>query len=99
MQSVTRIELTKKSETFGVSDRLLFGCSTSVGAVCTINDNRVSLARGDTSGLQFVFTLSSTNHSSDSGLYEVTVQGTHPGSGTTLLKKEFRLQVDPGETC
>ena len=35
LQPVTRIELMKESEIFGVSDLLLFACDTSVGAEMT----------------------------------------------------------------
>ena len=98
VQPVTRIELVKIGEVFGVNNALLYACDTEVGAVCRINDNRVTLARGNRPGLQFVFTLSNTVYSNDSGLYEVIVMGTNPADGSnTELNKRFRLQVDQGE--
>ena len=100
VQPDTRIELMKISETFGISDVLLFACDTVEGAECTTNDNRVTLSRGNRLGLQFVFTLSHTIHNNDSGLYEVTVRGTNPADGSsTELKKRFRLQVGPGKSA
>ena len=100
VQSVTRIELVRLSEMFGVSDVLLHACNTAEGAECVTNNNRVTLSRGNRLGLQFVFTLHNTIQYSDSGLYEVTVRGINPADGSsTVLKKTFRLQVSPGKVA
>jgi hypothetical protein len=68
---------------------LLFTCRTDQGVPCVINDNRLSLSRGD--GLDYLFTLSNASQE-DSGTYEVVVEGTHPATGSLItIKKSFHL--------
>lgn len=96
-QVLTRVKLLRINNEFGASNDLLFSCSTTEGAECTINDNRVSLNRGNKPGLEFRFTLDGAQMS-DNSSYRVIVVGTHPGTGVeTRLIKNFSLQVDPGE--
>ena len=98
MQDITSIKLRKINEQFGVSNMLLFSCDTYQGAVCVINNHRLSLNRGRDPGLEFVFSLNNTVHNSDAGLYEVTVEGTNPVTNSlSTLTKRFRLEVTPGE--
>jgi hypothetical protein len=67
----------------------LFTCRADQGAPCIINDNRLSLSRGD--GLDYIFTLSNATQE-DSGIYEVVVEGTHPATGSLItIKKSFHL--------
>jgi hypothetical protein len=51
-----------------------------------INDNRLSLSRGD--GLDYIFTLSNTCQE-DSGIYEVVVEGIHPATGSLITIKKW----------
>ena len=90
-QTITRIKLTKINKPINLPNTLLFTCSTNQGATCIVNDNRLSLNRGN--GLDFVFTLSNAVHD-DSGAYEVVVEGTHPATSSLItLKKKFQLNV------
>ena len=90
-QELTRVNLWKINNEFGVPDELLFSCSTDEGAVCTINNPRVSWSRGRDPGLEFIFTLSLNV---DTSIYEVIVMRTDPSTGTTAqLRKRFYLQV------
>ena len=98
-QELTRVNLWKINDEFGVPDELLFSCSTTEGAVCTINNPRVSWSRGRDPGLEFKFTLTNTStvQTNDSSLYKVIVMKSDPKTGTTTeLKKRFYLQVLPG---
>ena len=90
-QAITRIKLTKINEQLNLPNTLLFTCTTNQGATCIVNDNRLSLNRGN--GLDFIFTLSNAVHD-DSGLYEVVVEGTHPATSSLItIKKSFRLNI------
>ena len=72
----------------------LFTCRTDQGASCWINDNRLSLSRGD--GLDYIFTLSNASQE-DAGIYEVVVEGTHPATGSLItFKKSFHLIIGTG---
>ena len=56
-----------------------------------MNDDRVSLSRGDS--LEFMFTLSNTRQD-DSGVYEVVVEGTHPATSSLItIKKSFHINI------
>ena len=90
-QTITRIKLTKINEHSNFPNILLFTCSTDQGAVCVMNDDRVSLSRGDS--LEFMFTLSNTSQD-DSGVYEVVVEGTHPATSSLItIKRSFHLII------
>ena len=92
-QQVTRVTLKKVNQDFGVSNELLLSCATSQTTTCS--RGRVLLNRGRDSGseLDFVFTLSNVRHDNDPGLYEVTVEGTHPATGSlTTITKRFQLE-------
>ena len=96
-QTIERVMLWRINRDFRVPDSLIFSCSTAEGAQCYANDTRVSLSRGDKPGLQFRFTLSSTQLS-DNSSYRVIVIRRHPGTGAEMnLMKNFDLRVDPGE--
>ena len=90
-QEVSRVILRKIQFETGSSE-LLLSCATSQTAC---SRGRVSLNRdGDSrSELSFDFALSNTVHDSDSGLYEVIVEGTHPVTGSlTTITKQFQLE-------
>ena len=90
-QVITLIKMTKINEQPNIPNTLLFACSTNQGATCFINDDRLSLNRGD--GLHFIFTISNA-HQNDSGVYEVAVEGIHPATGSFVtIKKKFRLDI------
>ena len=97
-QEVTEIRLSKRiSETENV---LLYSCETNSQEACqTQPDRRVSLDRGSGASLNFIFTLSDTIHSNDSGRYDVIVYKNDPrvqsGSFTTITKT-FLVHVNPG---
>lgn len=91
-QELDRVMLWKINEQFGVNNELMFLCGTADGAVCTINDPRVSLSRGNKPGLQFSFALSSTRNT-DSSSYRVIVLGRHPQGVETELTKGFHLII------
>ena len=94
-QEITRIKFLKINNESS-RDLLLFSCSTNQGQACVINDDRLSLNRGN--GLNFVFTLSNT-HQSDSGVYEVVIEGTHPATSSLItIKKRFHLNIGPGKS-
>ena len=46
-QEITRVKLTKINGQSNLPNTLLFTCHTDHGAPCLINDNRLSLSRGD----------------------------------------------------
>ena len=76
-----------------VNNELLLSCATSQTTACS--RGRVFLNRDSDSSseLTFKFTLSNAFHDSDSGLYEVIVEGTHPATGSlTTITKRFQLQ-------
>ena len=59
-----------------------------------MNDNRLSLDRGD--GLDFIFTLSNARQK-DSGEYEIAVEGSHPATSSLIvIKKTFKLHTLSG---
>lgn len=94
-QQITRITLTKKN---AGSDGVLYDCGTAANAgPCLQSDARVRLTRGGATMMEFVFTLSETDHGDDSGLYEVSVTKIHPRTGSASdLTKQFQLIVNPG---
>lgn len=92
-QQLSRVILRKLQSETG-SNELLLSCATSQTTACT--RGRVSLNRGNTSDssseLSFNFILSNALHDSDSGLYEIIVEGTHPATGSlTKITKRFQL--------
>ena len=90
-QEITRVKLTKINGQSNLPNTLLFTCRTDRGAPCLINDNRLSLSRGD--GLDYIFTLSNASQE-DAGIYEVVVEGTHPATGSLIaFKKSFHLSI------
>ena len=90
-QTITRIKLTKINKQPNLPDIPLFTCGINEGATCFINDDRLSLDRGD--GLDFIFTLSNA-HQEDSGVYEIVIEGSHPAtSSLTTVKKIFHLDI------
>ena len=90
MQEITRVNLMKINEQFGVDDVQLLSCPTSQRTLCS--NGRVSLDRGRDPGYEFVFTLSNAVDG-DAGPYEVVVEVKHPSTGSiTQLKKRFRLE-------
>ena len=90
-QAITRVKLTKINGQSNFPNTLLFTCRTDQGASCLINDNRLSLSRGD--GLDYIFTLSNANQE-DAGIYEVVMEGTHPDYGSLItFKKSFHLSI------
>ena len=90
VQEITRVNLMKINEQFGVDDVQLLSCPISQTTLCS--NGRVSLDRGRDPGHEFVFTLSNTVDN-DTGLYEVVVEGRHPStSSLTQLRKRFRLE-------
>ena len=90
-QAITRVKLTKINGQSNLPNTLLFTCRTDQGASCLVNDNRLSLSRGD--GLDYNFTLSNASQE-DAGIYEVVVEGTHPATGSLItFKKSFHLLI------
>ena len=90
-QAITRVKLTKINGQSNLPNTLLFTCRTDQGASCWINDNRLSLSRGD--GLDYNFTLSNASQE-DAGIYEVVVEGTHPATGSLItFNKNFHLII------
>ena len=91
-QEIIRVNLRKINDQFGVPVELLFSCNTDEGAVCTINNPRVSWSRGrdPRPGLEFNFILSNITLNIDTSIYEVIVMTTDPRTGIiTELKKTF----------
>ena len=90
-QAITRVKLTKINGQSNLPNTLLFTCRTDQGASCLVNDNRLSLSRGD--GLDYIFTLSNASQE-DAGIYEVVVEGPHPETGSLItIKKSFHLII------
>ena len=90
-QAITRVKFTKINGQSNLPNTLLFTCRTDQGASCFINDNRLSMSRGD--GLDYIFTLSNASQE-DAGIYEVVVEGTHPATGSLItIKKSFHLNI------
>ena len=90
-QEITRVKFTKINGQSNLPNTLLFTCRTDQGASCLINDNQLSLSRGD--GLDYIFTLSNASPE-DAGIYEVVVEGTHPAIGSLItFKKSFHLNI------
>ena len=93
-QEVSRIRLRKLQ--FGIvsNAELLLSCATSQTTGCS--RGRVILNRdsdSSSSELNFNFILSNAHPESDSGLYEVIVEGTHPATGSfTTITKKFQLE-------
>ena len=66
-------------------------CSTNQGEACNTSDERLSLDKGN--GLDFILTLLNTTKT-DSGMYKVVVQGTHPRTGgSTKITKTIHLEI------
>ena len=91
-QAITRIKLRKiNNEQSNLPNTLLLTCRTDQGAACVINDERLSLYKGD--GLDFILVLSNS-HQNDSGIYEVVVEGTHPATSSLItVKKIFHVDI------
>ena len=90
-QTITRIKLSKINEQSNLPNTLLFSCGTNKGATCFINDDRLSLDRGN--GLDFIFTLSNARQE-DFGVYEVLVEGNHPATSSLItIKKSIHLNA------
>ena len=91
-QAITRIKLRKiNNEQSNLPSTLLLTCRTDQGAACVINDERLSLDKGD--GLDFILVLSNS-HQNDSGIYEVVVEGTHPATSSLItVKKIFHVDI------
>ena len=96
-QKITNVQLIKINPEFGVENEQLLFCNINRDSVMCSN-SRVSLSRGNDPGYDFVFTLSGAS-SSDSGMYEVVVGLTVPGTGSdTSMTKMFRLNVTAAPT-
>ena len=90
-QAINRVAFTKINGKSNLPNTLLFTCRTDQGASCLINDNRLSLSRGD--GLDYNFILSNATQE-DAGVYEVVVEGTHPAIGSLItFKRNFHLNI------
>ena len=85
-QEISRVTLRKGM----VHSVLLLSCAISQTAGCS--RGRVFLTKeGDS--LTFNFILSNALPGSDSGLYEVVVEGIHPATGSlTTITKRFQLE-------
>ena len=95
-QTIRRILLIKMNEQTGISSQTLLSCSIEQSENCTTSDKWRSLDRGD--GLDFIFVLTDTTQN-DSGVYQVLVEGTHPGTGNaTTILKTIDLEVI-GKSC
>ena len=90
-QAIDQVTFTRTNGQSNLPNILLFICRTDQGALCLVNDNRLSLSRGD--GLDYIFTLSSASQEDD-GIYKVVVEGTHPETGSLItFKKNFHLII------
>ena len=86
-QEISRVILRK----IQFSNELLLSCATSQTA-CSSNTGRVFLNRGMDSSSELSFVFNSLRDS-DSGLYEVVIEGTHPSTGSlTTISKRFQLE-------
>jgi hypothetical protein len=91
-QEVSRITL-RKLQSGMVHSELLLSCAISQSTGCSRGRVFLNRESNSSSELTFNFILSNALHDSDSGLYEVVVEGTHPATGSlTTITKIFQLE-------
>ena len=89
-QEILRIAL-RKVQSGMVHSELLLSCAISQTTGCS--RGRVFLTSREGGSLNFNFILSNALPGSDSGLYEVVVEGIHPAAGSlTTITKRFQLE-------